>query len=384
MRILIITETFVPSTDGVVTRLKEEVKYINRSGHTVAIVAPDLGQREYDGSKIYGIKTHKMPFYRNRAWGIPSTKVRDIILEFNPDVVHVANPVLIGLSGVKYSRELRVPLVVSYHTHLDKYLDYYHLDYAVVRKLLWDFERHLHNQADLNLCTSETMRKELIRQGIERVHVLKRGVDIDNRHPRFKSAAMRERLTDGHPEKPLLVFVGRLAAEKELDRLLPLMRQNKEIRLAIVGDGPYGERLRKNFAGTNTVFTGFLHGEALSQAYASADAFIFPSISETLGLVILEAMASGIPVIASKSGPTLEQVEDGKTGFLFDVEDAQSLFRAVERMKDTALMAEMCDNARKEAEANGWERTNQQMMDYYHLAIERARRVRRPAETMIM
>lgn len=375
MRILLVTETFLPSTDGVVTRLVEAVRYFNRQGHEVAVIAPDLGVSDCDGVPIYGVRPYRMPFYRHRTWGTPTRKVRNIMVEFRPDVVHVANPLLIGLSGIRYARELRLPLVASYHTNLAKYLQYYRVDYEWVKKALWQVERSLHNRADLNLCTSESMKEMLIQHGVERVHVLQRGVDTVNRHPDFRNADMRRKLSGGEPDKKLLVFVGRVAPEKELERLLPLMKTRKDVSLAIVGDGPDRNRLIKLFAGTPTVFTGYLHGEALSQAYASADAFIFPSVSETLGLVILEAMASGLPVIAARSGPTLEQVREGENGFLFDVAHTSSLFQAVDRIEDADLMAAMRLNVRQEAERFGWARTSRQLLDYYHIAIERARRM---------
>lgn len=374
MRILLVTETFLPSTDGVVTRLVEAVRYFNRQGHEVAVIAPDLGVSDCDGVPIYGVKPYRMPFYRNRPWGTPTRKVRNLMVDFRPDVVHVANPLLIGLSGIRYARELRIPLVASYHTNLEKYLSYYNVDFSWLNQLLWHVERTLHNRADINLCTSESMRTTLVRNGIERVHVLQRGVDTIKRHPAFHDDDMRRRLSGGEPEKKVLVFVGRVAPEKELDRLLPLMQERDDVRLAIVGDGPDRSRLMKLFAGTPTVFTGFLHDEPLSQAYASADAFIFPSVSETLGLVILEAMASGLPVIGARSGPTLEQVRDGENGFLFDVDSTPSLFRAVDAIADAERMGKMRVAVRSEAERFGWSRTSQQLLDYYHIAIERSRR----------
>lgn len=374
MRILLITETFLPSTDGVVTRLSEAVRYFNHQGNEVAVIAPDLGVRDCDGVPVYGIKARHMPFYRHRQWGTPSRKVGEIMRDFSPDVVHVANPALIGLSGIYYARKYNLPLVASYHTHLVKYLDYYHLDYKVVRSALWYGERCLHNKADLNLCTSEAMRVELVDHGIKNVHVLRRGVDIMKRHPDFKNEAMRYKLSGGEPEKKLLIFVGRVAAEKELERLLPLMKSRTDLRLAIVGDGPYRKHLMKVFAGTPTVFTGFLHGESLAQAYASADAFIFPSISETLGLVILEAMASGLPVIAACSAPTMEQVREGENGFLFDVTNTDSLHNAVDKLLDDDKIVVIAKNARLEAESYAWSRTSQELLDYYHIAIEQDRK----------
>lgn len=366
MRILIVTETFLPSTDGVVTRLLEGIKYIYGQGHEVAVIAPDLGSYQCCGGvPIYGVPAVTMPLYQARPWGLPSPRVGRIMKEFDPDLVHVAMPVLIGLAGVYYAKKQNRALVASYHTHLSKYLSYYHLDHPLLQRLLWAFERFIHNQALLNLCTSETMRQELVGQGFRDVKVLRRGVDTIGRHPHFRMDAMRRRLSDGEDNKKLLLFVGRLAAEKEIDRLLPIVQKREDLRLAIVGDGPDRERLEKLFANTPTVFTGFLHGEELSQAYASADAFVFPSVSETLGLVILEAMASGLPVLAARSGPTLEQIQDGVNGLLFDVDDESSLQRAIDLLDDPQVMNPIRAQVRKEAEAYAWPITSAELLEHY-------------------
>lgn len=376
MRILIVSETFYPSIDGVVTRLIEAVRYITRAGHEVAVVAPDLGEDNFEGVPIFGVPAHTLPLYRHRQWGLPSKKVYRYIEEFAPDVVHVANPLLIGLSGVKSAKQMDLPLVVSYHTNISKYLGYYHLDYKWVQNLYWSLMRKLHNSADINLCTSRAVQKLLRGNGIERVYALKRGVDTLNRHPRFKSDAMRYRLSNGHPDDLLMVFVGRLAAEKELERLRPLLDRAPDLRLAVVGDGPAKAKLERVFSGSNTVFIGYLQGEQLSKAYASADFFAFPSITETLGLVILEAMASGLPVMAARSEPTIEQIIHGETGCLYDSGDTDSMMDALEMLRDTELRNKMSISARHQAERFSWTVTSQQLLDYYHLALARNRRMR--------
>lgn len=371
MRVLIITETFLPSTDGVVTRLHEAVKYLHSQGHEVAVIAPDLGVTHCCGGgvRIYGVPAATMPLYKARKWGLPSPKVGKIMSDFNPDVVHVAMPVLVGLSGVYYAKKQNRPLLASYHTHLGKYLSYYNLDKPFFHKALWGFEAFVHNQALRNLCTSETVRKDLVDHGFKNVSVLRRGVDTEARHPRFRNRETRSWLCQGEEEKKLLLFVGRLAVEKEIDRLLPLVRSRSDIRLGIVGDGPDRDRLEDLFAGTPSFFTGFLHGEDLSKAYACADAFVFPSVSETLGLVILEAMASGLPVIAARSGPTLEQIQDGVNGFLFDVDKVETLNAAIDKLEDSALLARMQAQVRQEAEAYAWPVTSADLYRHYEDVI---------------
>lgn len=364
MKIAIVTETFLPSTDGIVTRLKKAIEYFLREGHEVLIIAPDLGVTEYKGAKVIGVKPITFPFYRYRKWGFPSRKVYHELKKFEPDVIHAVNPLLMATSAVKAAQKLDLPLVSSYHTHLPKYLDFYKI-YKPAKPLLWWYIRRQHKNADINLVTSETIKEELNTEGIERLSVIPRGVDVEKRHPKFKDAAMRERLTNGEPDNKLLVFIGRLAIEKEIHKLLPMLEKRSDISLAIIGDGPARNDLEKVFEGTKTVFTGFLHGEELSQAYASSDAFIFPSISETLGLVILEGMASGLPVIAAKSGPTMEQVTHEVNGMLYENEDLDSLLDAVEVIDDEERFNNIKVEARKEALKFSWDNASKRLLDYY-------------------
>ncbi|MCW1805104.1 glycosyltransferase family 4 protein [Brachybacterium squillarum] len=368
MRIAIVTETFLPSVDGVVTRLRHAVERYVDLGHEVMVIAPDLGVTEHHGARVVGVRPVTLPFYKHRRFTLPSPNVDGIIRGFHPDVVHAAQPILLASSGAFAAHRQRIPLVASYHTHIPRYLDLYRAWRWGKPAVWWQIRRN-HALADVNIATSETMRAELAEHGIENLHVVRRGVDTHTFHPSFASDAMRERLTQGHPEKKLLVFVGRLAAEKEIHRLRPMMDRRDDVALAIVGDGPFRGELEQLFRGTSTVFPGFMEGEELASAFASADAFVFPSVTETLGLVILEGMASGLPVVAARSGPTLEQVTDGVDGLLFDSGDEASLDAALERLGDGDLRTRIRAAARAEAEKYSWEAASDDLLGYYEMAI---------------
>jgi glycosyltransferase involved in cell wall biosynthesis len=187
----------------------------------------------------------------------------------------------------------------------------------------------LHNRADLNLCPSHFTKRQLETQGFERVQVWGRGVDTVRFNPGHREATWRMRLSDGNPDKLLLLYVGRLAVEKRVDWLRPLLDVLPNVRLAIVGDGPLRASLEQRFAGTPTVFTGYLRGQDLSSAYASADLFVFPSASETFGNVVLEAMASGLPVIAPRYGGPVDHVIDAVNGFLFRPDQLEDMIALV-------------------------------------------------------
>jgi len=369
VKIAIVTETFLPSVDGVVTRLRHAVERFTDLGHEVMVIAPELGVTEHHGARVVGIRPVTLPFYKHRRFTLPSPTVDGIIRGFHPDVVHAAQPILLASSGAYAAHRQRIPLVASYHTHIPRYLDLYRAYRWGKRPVWWQIKRN-HALADINIATSQTMKAELAEQGIHNLHVVRRGVDTQTFHPRFASEATRERLTQGHPEKKLLVFVGRLAAEKEIHRLRPMMERRDDVALAIVGDGPYRRELEQLFAGTSTLFPGFMEGEELASAFASADAFVFPSVTETLGLVILEGMASGLPVVAARSGPTMEQVTDGVNGLIFESGDEASLDAALTRLGDGELRGRIRAAARAEAEKFSWENASDDLLRYYEMAIE--------------
>jgi glycosyltransferase involved in cell wall biosynthesis len=369
MRIALFTETFLPKVDGIVTRLRHTVDHLQRHGNQVLVFAPDGGITEHKGAKVYGVSGFPLPLYPELKMALPRPAIGHALEEFKPDIIHVVNPAVLGLSGIFYSKVLKIPLVASYHTHLPQYLQHYGL--GMLEGLLWELLKLGHNQAELNLCTSTAMVKELSAHGIERCDLWQRGVDTELFHPDLVSAEMRSRLSQNHPDSPLLLYVGRLSAEKEIERIKPILEAIPDARLALVGDGPHRQTLEKHFAGTNTYFVGYLMGKELGSAFASADAFIFPSRTETLGLVLLEAMAAGCPVVAARSGGIPDIVTDGVNGYLFDPQaDIQEAINATIRLlKQREEITIIRTTARAEAEKWGWTSATQQLEDYYQKII---------------
>ena len=174
-------------------------------------------------------------------------------------------------------------------------------------------------------------------------------------------------LSQNHPESPLLLYVGRLSAEKEIERIRPILEAIPDARLALVGDGPHRQALEEYFAGTSTHFVGYLVGNKLAAAFASSDAFIFPSRTETLGLVLLEAMAAGCPVVAARSGGIPDIVTDGMNGYLFEPtcegEGAITATRKLLQQKQERDVIRL--NARREAEKWGWATATRQLQGHY-------------------
>lgn len=364
MRIALFTETFLPKVDGIVTRLKHTVEHLQRQGHQVLIFSPDGGLTEYKGAVIHGVSGLPLPWYPELKMAFPSPALRRELNRFKPDLIHVVNPAILGIGGIYYAQKLNIPLVASYHTHLPKYLEHYGLGH--LEALLWFFLRQAHNRARLNLCTSNAMVQTLTDHGIHHTDLWQRGVDTETFHPSLESLEMRSRLTQGNPDDPLLLYVGRLGAEKEIHRIKPILQAIPNARLALVGDGPNRENLENHFAGTNTHFVGYLAGKELGSAYASADAFIFPSRTETLGLVLLEAMAAGCPVVAANSGGIPDIVTPGENGYLFDPQDELSAIAATQQLlANRQHRSQLRQNAREESERWNWSAATQQLARYY-------------------
>ena len=369
MRIALFTETFLPKIDGIVTRLKHTVEHLQREGHQVLVISPDGGIKEYKGAKVYGVSGIPLPLYPELKLAIPRPTIKIVLEKFKPDLIHVVNPAVLGLGGIYYAKVLNIPLVASYHTHLPQYLHHYGL--GALEGLLWELLKLGHNQAQLNLCTSTAMVETLVDHGIERVDLWQRGVDTEMFQPHLVSKQMRSRLSQGHPDAPLLLYVGRVSAEKQIDEIKPVLEAIPSARLAIVGDGPHREAMETHFAETNTHFVGYLQGLELAAAFASSDAFIFPSRTETLGLVLLEAMAAGCPVVAARSGGIPDIVTDGVNGYLFDPTDARGAVVATQKLLAATEERELLrQNARQEAEKWGWSAATKQLVTYYESVLE--------------
>lgn len=368
MRIALFTETFLPKVDGIVTRLRHTVEHLQRRGNQVLVICPDGGIKEYKGAEIYGVSGVPLPLYPELKLALPRPTIGKVLEQFQPDLIHTVNPAVLGLGGIYYAKTMDRPLVASYHTHLPQYLQHYGL--GALEGFLWELLKTAHNQAKLNLCTSTAMVKELREQGIQRVALWQRGVDTEMFQPHLTSAQMRWRLSLGHPENPLFIYVGRVSPEKQIEEIKLVLEAIPESYLAIVGDGPAREDLELHFAGTPTHFVGYLHGLELAVAYASADAFIFPSRTETLGLVLLEAMAAGCPVVAAASGGIMDIVTSGENGYLFDPLEPQSLITATQRLLSGKEEREMLrQNARTEAERWSWAAATHQLEEYYQSVV---------------
>jgi glycosyltransferase involved in cell wall biosynthesis len=371
MRIAFFTETFLPKMDGIVTTLCQTIHQLGGMGHEVLIFAPEAGVTEFENFRVVGMKSRTFPLYPELHLAFPRASMRKILTEFRPDVLHVADPALLGIAALYYGGgkdggALRVPVVVSYHTDLPRYLRYYGLGF--LQPYVWKILRFRHQRATMNLCTSELMVSELKEHAIAPVELWPGGVDADLFRPCRGSAEMRQRLTEGDADRPLLLYVGRLSAEKNLESLRCLLEAFPDARLALVGDGPHRRELEKHFAGLPVFFAGFLYREELASAYGSSDIFVMPSRTETLGLVVLEAMASGLPVVAARAGGIPEMIQDEVSGYLYDT-DGEAIERVGLLLGSKDRREIIGRRARAVASARSWKNATAQLVSQYEDAI---------------
>lgn len=367
MRVAVFTETFLPKIDGIVSILCLALQRLQTQGHAALVVGPPGMPAEFAGARCVGTNGPRFPLYPDVRMNMLTPAALQALREFRPDVVHVVNPAFLGPAGILYARARHLPLLASYHTDVPGYARAYGFPWAECG--LWGFFRTLHNRADLNLVPSTAVLRQVRAHGFQRVRWWRRGVDTRLFRPLPPDPALRARLSGNHPGDFLLLYVGRVAKEKGLDRLAEPLRELAGARLAIVGGGPELPQMRERFRDSPAVFAGFLRGDELAQAYSCADALIFPSTNETIGLVALEAMACGLPVIAPMRGGLVDILRDEHNALVYDPDQPPTLLAQVRRLQhDADLRARLSAGALAHARGRGWEATMDQLIGYYALA----------------
>jgi glycosyltransferase involved in cell wall biosynthesis len=374
VRIAFVTESWHPSTDGVVTRLSATVRELHRRGHDVLVIAPRGDASGFTGARVREVPTFALRFvYGGRPWGLPLPRVARFLRDFRPDLVHVVNPVLLGIAGVWAARRAGIPVVASYHTDVTRYAGFYRLGWLrpVIRRVV----SALHRRAVINLATSSQRCSDLRTLGAPDVRLWRRGVDLDLFHPRHRT---RPADRDG-ARRVSALYVGRLGQEKSIHRLTSLVEPAGRVDLTLVGDGPDRERLAQRFASAPVTFAGTLHGAALAETYANADLFVFPSTTETLGLVLLEALASGLPVVTADTPASREMTGDCPACRLFPPDRPELLTAVANELLASASRTRLAATARAEAERWSWRAATDELLAHYADAC--ATRHHRPSVT---
>ncbi|MEI6740115.1 MAG: glycosyltransferase family 1 protein [Gemmatimonadaceae bacterium] len=306
LRVALCTDTYTPQVNGVALTLERLVRAIEARGGAVHVETVDVpgAPRSEQLQRAASIPFWAYPQLRIAA---PPRGVARRLAHFAPTLVHAATPFVVGIAGRRVAAQRAVPMVSSFHTSFVSYLPHYGL--GALDRVAWPFLRWFHNSGCRTFAPSGIIAEQLRQQRFERVRVWGRGVDLQQFAPHHRSVALRSSLGLA-PEDCLITYVGRLAPEKDLPTLLRAVHRLQasmptRVHLAIAGDGPAEAALRA-MAPEGTRFMGALRGAALSAFFASGDIFAFPSATETFGNVVLEAMASGVAVVAPNVGATTE------------------------------------------------------------------------------
>jgi phosphatidylinositol alpha 1,6-mannosyltransferase len=367
MRVAVVTESFLPTINGVSTSVSQVLRHLRREGHDAIVLVPAAGAP----AEFEGFAVHEMPAvaYRQFPVGLPNPAVARLLADFRPDVLHAASPFLLGAQAIAAANRLGIPSVAIYQTDVAGYARRNRL--AGASALAWRTMRWIHNGADLTLGPSSAAIADLERAGVERVHRWGRGVDLERYHPRNRTRAgaveLRRRLS---PSGEVVVgYVGRVAPEKQLERFAA-MRGLDGIRLAIVGDGPSLPELRRRLRGIDVDYLGTLRGDALADAYAAFDLFVHPGTEETFGQTLQEAHASGLPVLAPHAGGPIDLVEHGVDGYLFDaVGEERMRLLAGALVGDAALRARLGEAGRRKVLGRSWEAVCGDLVGFYRRAM---------------
>ncbi|MEO4047742.1 glycosyltransferase family 1 protein [Pseudomonas sp. CAU 1711] len=358
LHIALVSETFAPEINGVANTLERLCSGLRARGHRLQLVRPRQAGETHGGDEnLLLTRGWPLPGYAGLQWG--QSALHKLLRRWQrnrPDVLYIATEGPLGLSALRAARRLGIPVVSGFHTNFQQYSEHYGL--SLLSRLLTGYLRWFHNRTRLTLVPSASQRVELQRRGFERLELLARGVDGQLFHPTRRSAELRAAW--GLEEDEIAVLhVGRLAAEKNLQLLSRAFRElqralpQRRLRLVLVGDGPQRAQLQAEHP--HALFCGVQRGEALAAHYASGDLFLFPSLSETFGNVVLEALASGLAVVAFDQAAAAQHIRHGHNGGLASPGDEQAFIEAARwLLEDEESLRRVRLNARQHAGRLGW------------------------------
>jgi glycosyltransferase involved in cell wall biosynthesis len=383
MRIAIITENFLPKLDGVTRTLVRLLEHLQTRGHQALLLGPESGMDYYAGAEVIGTAGLPFPFYPELKFNFFRPLFIRRLNEFDPDIIHLVDPVILGATGLAAGQFLHKPLISSYHTNLAAYCE--HFGFSLLTRPMWSYNRFIHNQCALTFCPSPSTAAMLRLQGFEHLRIWPRGVDTTLFHPERRNINVRNAWLQARnqPEnKTIILYVGRVSWEKNLNLLVQAYQtmNHEQCHLVIVGDGPAYTELQQKLAGLPVTFTGYLTGEALATAYASADVFAFPSYTETFGQAVLEAMSCGLPVVGLLSEGVCDLVDHEKTGLLLNIQQLAEKEKVAAYSANLTLLVrnhqlrqQMSQASLVEAQKRSWYEAMEKLVKGYQEVIETAR-----------
>ncbi|MCD8511749.1 MAG: glycosyltransferase family 1 protein [Bacillus sp. (in: Bacteria)] len=334
MRIAIFSDTYAPEVNGVARTLKRYVTYLEKVGIDYKLFVPESSNPIPAVPQVERFTSIPFVLYPECRMALPNPiYINETLKAFQPTLIHVTTPFNLGLYGTHYGKKHNIPMIASYHTNFDDYLEYYHLQF--MQKWIWKYMTWFHRPFEKVYVPSATTKDKLLTNNVHpNIDIWGRGVNHIEFTPEKKSNRIRDKYQI--KEKNILLYVGRLSPEKDIRIVLETFHSLPEeiktnTHLIIVGDGPLYKSLSTSESNQIT-FTGFLEGEELAEIYASSDVFLFPSPTETFGNVVLEAQASGLPVIGANAGGVKNLIKEGHAGFLCEPKNVDEFVRKTARL----------------------------------------------------
>jgi glycosyltransferase involved in cell wall biosynthesis len=360
LRIAFVTETYPPEVNGVALTLAQIVAGLHARHHDVQLIRPrqDRGDTADQSLRFHEVLMRGLPIprYPNLRMGMPSKRALvQLWSRHRPDIVHIATEGALGWSALQAAVHLKLPLSSDFRTNFHAYSRHYGIGW--LHKPIMAYLRKFHNRCDCTMVPTDALRSELDELGFRRLAVVARGVDTQRFGPHRRSAELRAQW-GAAPDDLVLAYVGRLAPEKNLGTLLSayeaIRHRDPRARLLLVGDGPQRAELQARCP--EAILAGQRHGEDLAAHYASADLFLFPSLTETFGNVTTEAMASGLPVVAFDYAAAAQLIRKGENGHLVPLSNSDGFVQAALALAlDPELRRRLGDAACASAAEWGWE-----------------------------
>ena len=380
LRIAVVTETYPPEINGVAMTIRQMVAGLQQRQHQVQLIRPRQSQRESAASELNFEEILQrglaIPRYSNLRFGLPAKQALLRLWSVKrPDVVHLVTEGPLGWSALAAAVKLKIPCSSDFHTNFHSYSKHYGVGW--LQKPILGYLRRFHNRAGCTLVPTKSLRADLSKLGYLNLKVVARGVDTRLFHPGKRSAQLRAQWGAGQSDL-VAIYVGRLAPEKNLPVVLrafaEIKKVRKEARLVLVGDGPERAGLQKSHP--EHIYAGLRTGEDLAAHYASGDIFLFPSLTETYGNVTVEAMASGLAVIAYRYAAAAEHIQHARNGIAVEVDDAVEFVHLAGALaKDSDRIATLGRRARVAAERIDWECVNDEFEAALREVIDRSDRI---------
>jgi len=374
IKVAIFTGNYNHIRDGVSLTLNRLVGFLMSNGAEVLVFAPTIDEPVLDhNGTLVAVPSTRLPGrpeYRVST-GFPQ-KQRSVLEDFDPDLIHIATPDILGFKSLKWAQKTGKPVVSSFHTHFSSYLKYYKIGF--LEPLLWKYLSWFYNQCEQVYVPSQSMAEILNEHSIKsELKIWARGIDTDLFHPSKRDEKWREKF--GFKESDIIItYVSRLVWEKNPGLFTEVVRRLQKkyrfVKALVVGDGPALEELKDIFP--KAVYTGFLKGEELAASYASSDIFFFPSDTETFGNVTLEAMASGLPCVVADATGSKSLVEHNENGFVIPVEKEDNFYRHLEKLiKDKGLRHRMGESSLEKSRHYTWDAINGRLLKFYNEVLSR-------------